>query len=100
MVSEAVKKVMDIFYPIQDYDEAISTIVLEWLDIRIAHIEDNIRAYERKYGMSFIDFNKKIKSTKPDFEEEDDWIDWGDAIDLVQNLLKIRSDAISQLSKQ
>lgn len=55
---------------------------------------------ERKYGMTFENFDAKIKTQGARYEEEDDWIDWGDSIDLVQSLLKIRRDAFYQLPKQ
>lgn len=100
MVTETVKQVLGVFYPIQDTDEAISTIVFEWLDIKISRMEERIRMLERKYGMSFEEFDMKIKTHGARYEEENDWIDWGDSIDLVQSLLKIRSDALFQLSKQ
>jgi hypothetical protein len=100
MVTEAVKQVIGVFYPIQDPDEAISTIIFEWLDIRISRMEERIRMLERKYGMTFEEFDTKIKTQGARYEEEDDWIDWGDSIDLVQSLLKIRRDALYQLSKQ
>ena len=39
-ITEAVKQVIGVFYPVQDPDEAISKIVFEWLDIRISRMED------------------------------------------------------------
>lgn len=50
--------------------------------------------------MTFEDFDTKIKTQGARYEEEYDWIDWGDSIDLVQSLLKIRRDASYQLSNQ
>ena len=96
MVTEAVKQVIGVFYPIQEQDVAISIIVFEWLDIRIAQMEERIRMFERKYGMSFDAFDERIKNEGARYEEEDDWIDWGDTIDMVQSLLKIRRDALYQ----
>jgi hypothetical protein len=96
MVADAIKQVIGIFYPAQDPDEAISRIVLEWVDTRIMHMEESIREYERKYRMAFPDFDKKIKEQGAVYEEEDDWIDWSDTIDLVEQLIKIRGEVLSQ----
>jgi len=39
--------------------------------------QENIRLFEKKYGMCFKDFEEKIKtSDKENFEEWDDYIDW------------------------
>ena len=96
MVTDAVKQVIGIFYPVVDPDEAISRIVLEWVDTRITQMEESIKEYERKYRMTFPDFDKKIREQGARYEEEDDWIDWGDTIDLVQQLIKTRGEVLSQ----
>ena len=93
MFPEAVKNVIGVFYPTHDPEEAFSIIVFEWLDIRISRMEEYIRMLERKYGMTYEEFDTKMKTQGTRYEEEDDWIDWGDSIDLVQSLLKIRRDA-------
>ena len=48
------------FYPIMDTDEAISRIVLEWVDTKISQMEEKNREYvDVTYRMSFSDFDKK-----------------------------------------
>jgi hypothetical protein len=96
MVTDVVKQVIGAFYPIMDTDEAISRIVLEWVDTKISHMEEKIREYEREYRMCFSDFDKKIRNQGARYEEEDDWIDWGDTLDLLQQLKKIRGEVLSQ----
>jgi len=51
-----------------------------------------IRLLEWKYEITYEEFDTKTKTQGPRYKEEDDWIDWGDLIDLVQGLLKIRGD--------
>ncbi len=98
MVTDAVKQVIGVFYPVVDPDEALTSVVLEWIDIKISRMEESIRSYERKYGMNYREFDEKIRGRGAVFEEEDDWIDWGDTIDLVQQLIKTRGEVLSQLS--
>ena len=42
--------------------------------------------FERKYGTEFTEFDDGIKREGASFEEEDDWIDWGDYIELLESL--------------
>jgi hypothetical protein len=63
-------------------------------------MEERIREYERKYCMTYHDFDKKIREQGARYEEEDDWMDWGDTIDLVSQLIKIRGEVLSQSSIQ
>jgi hypothetical protein len=97
MVTEAIKQAIGFFYPVADPDEALTSVVLEWVDIKISRMDERIRSYERKYGMDYSEFDKKIRAQGAVFEEEDDWIDWGDTIDLVQQLKKTRGEVLSQL---
>jgi len=97
MVTDVIKQVIGVFYPVADPDEALTSVVLEWIDIKISRMEECIRSYERKYGMDYREFDEKIRGQGAVFEEEDDWIDWGDTIDLVQQLIKTRGEVLSQL---
>ncbi len=97
MVTDAIKQVIGVFYPVVDPDEALTSVILEWIDIKISRMEECIRGFERKYGMDYGKFDKKIREHEAVFEEEDDWIDCGDTIDLVQQLIKIRGEVLSQL---
>ncbi|MCX6698682.1 MAG: hypothetical protein NTV68_01945 [Methanomicrobiales archaeon] len=97
MVTDAIKQVIGVFYPVVDPDEALSCVVLEWIDTKISRMEESIRSYERKYGMDYGKFDEKIRVHGAVFDEEDDWIDWGDAIDLVQQIIKTRGEVLSQL---
>ncbi len=40
-------------------------------------VTEKIRLFERKYGMSFDEFEKKLKiSEKEDIEKRDDYMEW------------------------
>ncbi|MBN1235511.1 MAG: hypothetical protein JW999_05605 [Methanotrichaceae archaeon] len=81
-------------------DEALEEVILEWLDGRISKLEDKVKEYERKYGTSFSHFDSQVKNQGASFEEEDDWIDWGDYIDLLEALSEHRREILSQLKKR
>ncbi len=99
MISDVMKKTIEVFYPVEDSKEAINKVVLEWLDGRISKLEERIMEFERKYGTEFFEFDERIKIEGASFDEEDDWIDWGDYIELLEELKKYRRDVLSQLKK-
>lgn len=47
--------------------------------------------------MDYGKFDMKIRKQGAVFKKEDDWIDRGDTIDPVQQIIKIRSEVLSQL---
>jgi hypothetical protein len=49
--------------------------------------------------MEFMEFDDRIKIEGASFEEEDDWIDWGDYIELLESLKEYRRDVLFQLKK-
>ena len=99
MISDVVKKTIEVFYPVEDSKEALKEVILEWLDSKISKMEEKVRGFERKYGMEFKEFDNRIKRKGASFEEEDDWMDWGDYIELLKSLKKYRRDILSQLKK-
>ncbi len=99
MISEVVKSTIEVFYPAEDSKEALNKVVLEWLDGKISKLEEKVMEFERKYGAEFTEFDNSVKRNGASFEEEDDWIDWGDYIELLESLKKYRSAVLSQLKK-
>lgn len=49
--------------------------------------------------MEFKEFDDKVRKGDISFEEEDDWIDWGDSIELLASLKNYRREVLSQLKK-
>ena len=56
--------------------------------------------FERKYGTEFSEFDDRIKKGGVSFEDEDDWIDWGDYIELLEKLKEYRRDVLLQLKRR
>ncbi|MDI6811565.1 MAG: hypothetical protein QMD80_07870 [archaeon] len=98
-MSDLVKRTIEVFYPVEDSEEALNKVVLEWLDSKTSKLEEKIMEFERKYGIEFPEFDDRIKRKGASFEEEDDWIDWGDYIELLESLKKYRRDVLLQLKK-
>jgi hypothetical protein len=96
-MSDVVKRTIEVFYPIEDPEEALNKVVFEWLDSKASKLEEKVMEFERKYGMEFMEFDNRIKIKGASFEEEDDWIDWGDYIELLESVKKYRRDVLLQL---
>lgn len=98
-MSDVVKRTIEVFYPTEDSEKALNSVVFEWLDNKAAKLEEKVKEFERKYGMEFMEFDDRIKIKGASFEEEDDWIDWGDYMELLESLKEYRRDVLFQLKK-
>jgi hypothetical protein len=99
MMADVVKRTIEVFYPVEDSKEALNKVVLEWLDSKTSKLEEKVMEFERKYGIEFTEFDDRIKRKGASFEEEDDWIDLGDYVELLESLKKYRRDVLSELKK-
>ena len=54
-----------------------------------------IKGFEKKYGITFDEFERRMNDSKPGFTEEQDYYDWDMAItageDMEQELNKVRA---------
>ena len=67
-------------------EEAISATLRAYIEQKVSHCETNIRRFERKYGMSYeefdrriqdIEFSEKLGKEKGIINVENDYFDWG-----------------------
>ncbi|HEY9246295.1 MAG TPA: hypothetical protein VIO11_05555, partial [Candidatus Methanoperedens sp.] len=72
MNDSSVMDAIRVFYPLSDSKESLDLVILEWLDFKAMNLEEKVRAFERKYGMEFKEFNEKINKEGVSFDEEDD----------------------------
>jgi hypothetical protein len=54
---------------------------------KLSHYEHVIKEFERRYGMSFSDFSKKLEQGAT-IKEEDDWMEWEAAVNMLGALGK------------
>jgi len=99
-MNSSIMDAIKVFYPLKDPKESLDKVVLEWLDFKASRLEEKVMEFERKYGMEFKEFSEKIEKEGASLDEEDDWIDWGDYIELLEGLKKYRRDVLSQLKKR
>jgi len=91
-------------------DEAIHELVREYVLRQIVLLQEDLKRFERKHGMSFQQFNKYLhersillKEKKLSAEQlqalnisimqdEDDWLDWKVAREMLENWLGLQQE--------
>lgn len=80
--------------PERSIDRSILRLLESEVIRRITKYQLMIHGFEKKYGISFDEFEKTIRESKPAFAEEQDYYDWDMAItakeDMGQELKKVR----------
>lgn len=80
--------------PERSVDRSILRLLEREVIKRINKYQLMIHGFEKKYGMNFYEFEKRIKKSKPAFAEEQDYYDWDMATtaleDIEQELQKVR----------
>jgi len=65
----------------------------------LAPIKEHIKLFEKKYGLTFHEFEKQVNEEPEDFERWDDYIEWKayqkKLIDLNKNLDDINNDRVT-----
>jgi hypothetical protein len=72
----------------KDIKSFVKNQALLMMMAKIYKYESEYKFFEKKYRMSFEDFRHKIEETKEkeEFEEEDDYLDWRFAKEVLEGL--------------
>jgi hypothetical protein len=91
-------------------EEAIRELVRDYVLRQTSVLQEEILQFERKYGMNFQQFNQYLHARSKLLEqkslpaerlqalnaalmlEEDDWLDWKSARELLENWLGLRQE--------
>ncbi len=78
-----------------DFEAALQKVLSEYLDLKIAHLQQQIQAFETKWGMSFSEFAERCETGTLgqdvyDYEVEKDFWDWEKAVTLLAHYQKLR----------
>jgi recombinational DNA repair ATPase RecF len=92
-------------------EEAIQELVRDYIVRQLEILQNEIHQFERKYGMNFQQFHQYLHERSALLEkkalpmkrlqalnmavmqEEDDWLDWKAARELLENWLGLRQEA-------
>lgn len=72
-------------------EEALKGLVLRYVQEQIIEAEQEIARFQKKYGMSFEEWSDSLVS-KATIEEEDDWMEWESARDMLESWQRIKAD--------
>jgi len=80
--------------PERSLDRSILRLLEKEVVKRITKYRLMIQGFEKRYGITFDEFERRIKKSKPAFAEEQDYYDWDMATtaleDMEQELKKVR----------
>ncbi len=71
--------------------EFIRDITSEFIKHKIEFYKKQLKVFEKKYGMSFGAFSKKLEKGAS-IPEEDDWMEW----EAAENMLKVWKQAAQE----
>jgi Arc/MetJ-type ribon-helix-helix transcriptional regulator len=72
-------------------EEALKNLVLRYVQEQIDDAEQQIARFQKKYGMGFEEWSDSLVG-KATIEEEDDWIEWESARDMLESWQRIKAD--------
>ena len=75
---------------VPDLETALWKVLSEYIDLKIAHIQQQIRDFESKWGMTFAEFAARCETDTLDedshsYEVESDYWEWEAAVTLLQH---------------
>ncbi|MDZ7318237.1 MAG: hypothetical protein ONB11_03725 [candidate division KSB1 bacterium] len=77
----------------KDYDELLKNLLIIYINQQINAYQNQIKALERKYQLSFEEFTRAIKG-KASCKDEVDWLDWEDALLFLKKWQKIKDEVL------
>ncbi len=72
-------------------EEALKNLVLRYVQEQIDEAEQEIARFQKKYGMSFEEWSDSLVG-RATIEEEDDWMEWESARDMLESWQQIKAD--------
>ena len=72
-------------------EEALKSLVLRHVQEQTDETEQEIARFQKKYGTSFEKWSDSLVG-KATIEEEDDWMEWESARDMLESWQRIKAD--------
>ncbi len=81
----------------KDIDESLHKILIDYLEIKLKELNETINDFEKKWGMNFEEFKRKLKedisragNENYSFETEKDFWKWEEAETLKKHYTEIK----------
>ena len=72
-------------------EEALKQLVLQHIELQIEEARREIAHFQRKYGTDFEKWTESLVG-RATVEEEDDWMRWESARDMLESWEKVRAE--------
>jgi hypothetical protein len=81
----------------RDLDEAFETVFSEYLDLKIARLEETTEQFEERWGMDFSTFKRRLaggelSADAYDYDVEVDFWEWEEAETLKAHYQQVREE--------
>jgi len=81
----------------KDLDEAFEKVLSEYLELKIARLEQTTRAMEEKWGMEFSTFKRRmadddLSEEADSYDVEQDFWEWEEAESLKAHYQKVQAE--------
>ncbi len=74
-----------------NYEELLKHLMLIYIHQQLKIYQKKVHDFEKKHQLSFEDFTRSLKG-KASWKDEDDWLDWEDAVELLKKWEKIKDE--------
>ena len=72
-------------------EQALKSIILDYIERQIAQIEAELKRYEQKYQQTFAKWSESL-SGRATIADEDDWLEWEANLDMLDGWRQIKSE--------
>ena len=77
----------------KDYEELLKHLMLTYIDQQMKTYQKKVHDFEKKHQLSFEDFTRSLKG-KASWKDEDEWMDWEDAVIFLKKWERIRDEVL------
>ena len=72
-------------------EQALKSIILDYIEHQIAQIEAELKRYEQKYQQTFAEWSESL-SGRATIADEDDWLEWEANLDMLDSWRQVKSE--------
>ena len=72
-------------------EQALKSIILDYIEHQIAQIEAELKRYEQKYQQTFAEWSESL-SGRATIADEDDWLAWEANLDMLDSWRQIKGE--------
>ncbi|MFQ5793203.1 MAG: hypothetical protein ACE5JI_22255 [Acidobacteriota bacterium] len=76
-----------------NYFELLRALLLDYIERQIASYRERVSSFERKYGLSFEKYSKRLQG-QASLEDEDEWMDWEETLIFLRKWESVKKQVL------